>query len=68
MQKMPLKYMLFQSVPQEFNECQYFPLIRFTKNLIFQKLNIPFADYGSMQYFVEKVKYRILEKQTNATP
>ena len=32
-----------------------------------QKLNIPFADYGSMQYFVEKVKYGILEKQTNAT-
>ena len=27
--------------------------------LIHQKLNIPFADYGSMQYFVEKVKYRI---------
>ena len=30
----------------------YFPLI-------LQKRNIPFADYESMQYFVEKVKYII---------
>ena len=57
MQKMPLKYMLFQSaVPQEFNEWEirfnYFPLI-------LKKRNIPFADYGSMQYFVENVKYII---------
>ena len=33
-------------------------------NTLYQKLNIPFADYGSMQYFAEKVKYRIIEKQT----
>ena len=46
----------------------YFPLIICIKNLILQKLNIPGADYGSIQYFVEKVKYKILEKQTNATP
>ena len=35
----------------------------YKKNLIWQKPYIPFADYRSMQYFVEKVKYRILEKQ-----
>ena len=28
-------------------------------NTVYQNLNITFADYGSMQYFVEKVKYRI---------
>ena len=59
---MPLKYMLFQSaVPQEFNEWQILDLITslYNSNTLFQKLNIPFADYGSMQYFVEKVKYRI---------
>ena len=72
---MPLKYMLYQSaVPQEFNEWQFsvqllpFNTLYKKKKLILQKLNIPFADYGSMQYFVEKVKYRDLEKQTNATP
>ena len=29
--------------------------------------NIPFADYGSMQYFVEIVKYRIIQdpRKTN---
>ena len=72
MQKMRLKYMLFQSAVKisvnGSNSVQLLPFILFTKNLILQKLNIPFADYGSMQYFVEEVKYRILEKQTNATP
>ena len=59
---MPLKYMLFQSaVPQEFNERQLFGSITSLSysNTLTQKLDIPFADYGSMQYFVEKVKYRI---------
>ena len=50
------------------NLAQLLPLNTLYKNLIFQKFNIPFAEYGSMQYFVEKVKYRILEKQTNVTP
>ena len=43
------------------------PLILYTKNLIFQKLNIPFADYGSMQHFVEKSQIHSPRK-TNATP
>ena len=35
----------------------YFPLV-------LKKRNIPFADYGSMQYFVEKVKNIIYLLQT----
>ena len=30
------------------------PLILLPFNILYQKLNTPFADYGSMQYFVEK--------------
>ena len=73
MQKMPLKYMLFQSAARKnsmngSNSIQLLHFILFIKNLILQKLNIPFADNESVQHFVEEVKYRILEKQTNATP
>ena len=49
--------MLFQSAVKisvnGSNSVQLLPFILYTKNLILQKLNIPFADYGSMQYFVE---------------
>ena len=33
----------------------YFPLILYTKNLIFQKLNIPFTDNGSLPGFLMPV-------------
>ena len=36
-----------------------------TYNTLYQKLNIPFADDRSMQYFVEKTKTESTCKQTN---
>ena len=68
MQKMRLKYMLFQSAGRNnsMNGSNSVQLLPF--NTLLQKLNIPFADDRSMQYFIEKVKYKILENQTNATP
>ena len=50
------------------NSVHLLPINTLDQNLIFKKLNIPLADYGSIQYFVEKVEYRNLEKQINATP